>query len=154
MTLENTLRKKLAEPPESGTEAVLAHQGWNVALVPVAHDTLSCSLSDVRLQRDASADGDPRPWAERISRTVTGLLEPLRLIEVDAPRRIALLRSTAPTPHDPGLDYYEVELHGIARASLRRFRGFQEAGQRREQIPFTVTYEALAKLIGDFTAEK
>ena len=153
MTLENMLRKKLAEPPESGT-AELAHHGWNVALVPAAQDTLSCALNEVRLQRDSGADGDPRPWAERISRTVTGLLEPLRLLEVDAPRRIALLRSTAPTPHDPGVDYYEVELHGTARASLRRFRGFQAAGHPREQVPFTVTYEALAKLIGDITAEK
>ncbi len=153
MTLENMLRKKLAEPPESGTEVALVHQGWNVALKPAAHDTLSCALNEVNLRRDAGADGDPRPWAERVSRTVTGLLEPLRLIEVDAPQRLALLRSAAPTPHDPGLDYYEVELHGTASARLRRFRGFQELGHKREQVPFTVTYEALAKLIGDFTAE-
>jgi hypothetical protein len=154
MTLENMLRKKLAEPPESGPEVVLAHQGWNVALTPAAHDTLSCALDDVRLQRDTGANDDPRPWAEHISRTVTGLLEALRLIEVDAPQHIALLRSAAPTPHDPGVDYYEVELHGTATARLRRFRGFQELGHKREQVPFTVTYEALAKLIGDFTSEK
>src|SRR5205085_54179 len=103
---------------------------------------------------DRGADGDPRPWAERISRTVTGLLEPLRLIEVDAPQRIALLRSTAPTPHAPGGDYYEGDQPRTAEASVRRVRGYQEAGHKREQVPFTVTYEALAKLIGDFTAEK
>jgi hypothetical protein len=154
MTLENMLRKKLAEPPESGAAAVISHQGWNVALTPAAHDTLSCALHEVRLQRDTGAAGDPGPWAERVSRTVTGLLEPLRLIEVDAPQRIALLRSAAPTPHDPGVDYYEVELHGTARARVRRFRGFHELGHQREQVPFTVTYEALAKLIGDLMAEK
>jgi hypothetical protein len=154
MTLANMLRKKLADPPESGSGVVLAHQGWNVGLQPAAHDTLGCALNEVALHRETGAEGDPRPWAERVSRTATGLLEPLRLIEVDAPRRVALLRSSAPTPHDPGVEYYEVELHGTASARLRRFRGFQELGHKREQVPFTVTYEALGKLIGDFTAEK
>jgi hypothetical protein len=155
MTLENMLQKKFAEPPTGQPEVVIAHQGWTVSLRPEARDTLGCALDELRLERaGAPADGEPRPWAERISRTVTGLLEPLKLIEVDAPRKIALLRSAAPTPGDPGLRYYEVELHGSARATVRRYRGYQEIGHRREQIPFTLTHEALAKLIGDITAEK
>ncbi len=154
MTLENMLRKKLADPPAGQTEVVVAHQGWNVALHPAAQDSLSCSLNDATFRRaGAPVDGDPRPWAERLSRTVTGLLEPLKLIEVDAPRKVALLRSAVPTPSDPGVNYYEVELHGTAQASVRRFRGYQEPGRKREQIPFPVTYEALAKLVGDVTAD-
>jgi hypothetical protein len=155
MTLENTLRKKLAEPATGEPEVVIAHQGWTVSLRPQARDTLSSSLDEVRLEHaGAPRDGEPRPWAERISRTVTGLLEPLKLIEVDAPQHIALLRSAAPAANDSGLRYYEVELHGTARATVRRYRAYQEPGHKRERVPFTLTHEALAKLIGDMTAEK
>ena len=155
MTLENMLRKKLAEAPVAGSAgAVLPYDGWNVILRPDAQDTLSCSLWDVIMERPAwGRDGDPRAWAEQICRKATGLLEPLKLVEIDAGKRIALLRSAEPTPRDPGLEYHEVELHGTNRATVRRFRGFQEAGRKREQIPFTVTYEALAQLVRGITAE-
>ena len=150
MTLANTLRKKLADHTNE-----IDHQGWHVTLRPEAQDGLSCSLWDVDLARaGAAAGGDPRAWAERISRKVTGLLEPLKLVEVDAGKQVALLRSADPTPQDPGLEYHEVELHGTAKATVRRFRGYHEAGRKREQIPFAVTYEALGLLINGITAEK
>src|SRR6266404_7045397 len=120
MTLENMLRKKLAEPPVAGSAGtVLPYDGWNVALRPDAQDALSCSLWDVTLERNGDgvrADADPQAWAEQICRKVTGLLEPLKLVEVDAGKQIALLRSAEATPHDAGLDYHEVELHGTNRA--------------------------------------
>jgi len=148
------LRKKLAEPPVAGSAGtVLPYDGWNVALRPDAQDALSCALWDVTVERPSwGRVGDPHAWGEQICRKVTGLLEPLKLVEVDAGKQIALLRSAEPTPHDSGLDYHEVELHGTNRATVRRFRGFHEAGKKREQIPFAVTYEALAQLIGGITA--
>jgi hypothetical protein len=155
MTLENMLRKKLADPPAEGGTAVVAHQGWNVTLRPQASDALSASLWDVTVERETPAAGsDVRAWAERISSRVTGLLEPLKVLEVDPDGQVAVLRSTSPTPRDPGLHYNEVELHGTNRATVRRYRGFHEAGRKREQIPFAVTHEALAKLIDDITGEK
>jgi hypothetical protein len=156
MTLASILQKKLANrytDDQTGGKTI-QHQGWNVAFRPEAEDALSCSLWDVTLEREApKPGGDPRAWAERVSRKATGLLEPLKLVEVDARKGVALLRSAEPTPQDPGLDYHEVELHGVNRATVRRFRGFHEAGKQREQIPFAVTYEALAKLIDGVTAE-
>jgi hypothetical protein len=160
MTLENMLRKSLAEPnPYSYTEGPppdgFTHHGWHVKLRKEATEALSCVLWDVTLQCEGAAPAaDVRAWAERVGRTVTGLLEPLKLLEVDAPQQIALLRSVAPTPRDPGLHYYELELRGAGKATLRRFQGFHEVGRPREQIPFTVTFEALAKLIDDVTADK
>jgi hypothetical protein len=119
MTLENTLQKKLGEryhldDQEAKTSrSPLEHNGWTVTFNTETREALSASLWDVTFQRDAQQDdGDPRTWAERISRSVTGLLEPLKLMEVDAGQNIALLRSAAPTPNDPGLDYHEIELHG------------------------------------------
>jgi hypothetical protein len=157
MTLANTLQKKLAEhhTPDQPAPHVIQHQGWNVSLRPEAIDTLGCRLWDITFQRETpQAACDPRAWAERISRKVTGLLEPLRLVEVDAGKKVALLRSAEPTPGNPGLDYHEIELHGTNRAIVRRFRGFPEVGRKREHIPFTVTYDAVAKVVDGITAEK
>ena len=157
MTLANTLQKKLAEntSPEHSAPNVIQHQGWTVTFRPEAIDTLGCQLGDVTFQRETPQDtGDARAWGERICRKVTGLLEPLKLVEVDAGTQVALLRSAEPTPANPGLDYHEMELHGTNRAIVRRYRGFQEVGRKREPIPFTVTYDALAKVVDGITAEK
>ena len=65
---------------------------------------------------------DLKTRAERTAARVTGLLEPLRLIEVDAGRDAALLRSTAPQKRGDDLYYYEVELKtggGAASAATR-----------------------------------
>jgi hypothetical protein len=153
MTLEN-IRKKLADAPTGAAEVVVSEPGWTVSLRPEAHDTLGCALHQLTAQRDPASDGgDPRPWAERLSRTVTGLLEPLKLLEVDAGKNVALMRSAAPRQLDNALEYYEVELHGNQRADVRRFRGCHEAGHKRTAVPFTVTYEALAKLVDDITSD-
>jgi hypothetical protein len=156
MTLENTLRKSLAEaPPDAGGRIAFSHEGWTVAVRPDSSDALSCSLWDLSVQRDgASAGGDVRAWAEQTAQKVTGLLEPLKVHEVDDARQVALLRSSAPTPRDPGLHYTEVELQGTRQATVRRFRGFHDTSRSREQIPFAMTHEAIAKMIGDITADK
>jgi hypothetical protein len=155
MTLENMLRKKLAEPGAAPPEAVLSHRGWTVTIQPEAQDSLSCAVKELTLQRaEPVAGGDVRAWAERIAGRVTGLLEPLKIHEVDAGRHVALLRSAAPTQRDPGLHYYEVELHGTDRAAVRRYRGFREAGHKREQTSFVLPYETLAKLIDDCIADR
>jgi hypothetical protein len=160
MTLENMLRTKLAEhsydleDPSGSSRNTIRHDGWKVVFRPESRDVLGCSLQDVNLERvSGQAAGDTRTWAERVCRKVTGLLEPLKVVEIDAGNQVALLRSAEPTPNDSGLDYHEVELHGTAHAVVRRYRGFHEAGKKREQIPFTVTYEALAQLVRGITAE-
>jgi hypothetical protein len=155
MTLENTLKKRLADPPpENGGPTVIPHKGWNVSVRPEASDAIGASLHELSVQRDsAPASGDVRAWADRVSKKVTGLLEPLALHELDAAKQTAILRSAAPTAKDPGLHYTEVELQGTSKATMRRFRGFHEAGKKREQIPFTLTHEGLAKVIDDITSE-
>src|SRR5437016_8578906 len=131
MTLENMLQKSLAKPPDPGGASVsIAHRGWNVTIRPETGDALGCALWEVALERDAPAATDVRAWAGRISSRATGLLEPLKLHEVDADAQVALLRSTSPTPRDDGLLYTEVELRGTARAIVRRYRGFHDTGRK------------------------
>jgi hypothetical protein len=159
MTLANTLRTKLAEfsydlhDPSGSSRDTLVYEGWKVVFRPETRGAVGCALQDVTLDRVSGQPvGDTRAWAERVSRKVTGLLEPLKVVEIDAGRQVALVRSAAPTPNEAGLDYQEIELHGTAHAVVRRYRGFREAGKNREQIPFAVTFEALAQLIGGITA--
>ena len=102
-------------------------------------------------QRPEAVPGDRKTHAERLAARATGLMEPLRLIEVDADRETALLRSATPQRRGDDLFYYEVLLHGRG-ADVRRYQS-SATGGTREQIAFPLTHEALAKLAADLTAD-
>jgi hypothetical protein len=109
------------------------------------------------LRRAAPPAGDApslRDWAARIARRVTGLLEPLKVIEVDLPRGEALLRSDEPAHRGDDLFYYEVVLRGAREANVRRYHGARPPNARRKQVSFALTHEAIAKLAFDLTADK
>jgi hypothetical protein len=89
--------------------------------------------------------------AERVASRVTGLLEPLRSLEIDVDRGVGLLRSATPGRWGPGLSYYEILLEAGA-ASVRRYQAPGPGQERRRQVLFTLTHEALAKLVRDLTA--
>jgi hypothetical protein len=156
MTLDDTLRKNVAElPAEPGrTTCDFVHKTWSVRLTVERHDPLGCLLWELSLHRDNAVAGAQKEWGERLVQRITGLLEPLKLHEVDAPRQLAYLRSAAPTGRGEALQYYEVALHGLNELYLRRYQGFHEAGKKREQIAFALTYEGLAKLLDDLSAER
>ena len=84
---------------------------------------------------------------------VTGLLEPLKLIEVDATRSEAVLRSETPATRGTSVEYYEVLLRGQQAATLKRYKAPQSGGGKRRTVPFALTHEAIAKLAGDLTAD-
>jgi hypothetical protein len=155
MTLENMLRTKLADPAASAGrhDMALTHHGWTVTLTVERGDAFSSLLWEVALRRDTPRPGDLKGWADDVAGRATGLLEPLKLLEVDEARLVALLRSAVPTAADAGLNYYEVLL-APASAQLRRYQGYTTPVQPRQQIAFTLTHEALAKLLRDVTGEK
>ena len=157
MTLAETLLPKLASwrPAGAGRHSWaenVADQGWAVSIQADQVDSLSCLLWEVGLQRSGAepAEGATlRSRAEGIAKRVTGLLEPLRLIEVDEPRQEAILRSTAPAHRGDEVLYYEVHLYGLDRAVVRRFETSPKTSNRREQVPFALTHEVIAKLADD-----
>jgi hypothetical protein len=156
MTLASILLEKLAEwRPAPGRQTLEAADGpWAVAVTADRGDQLGCLVWELALRRTAPAES-PRPvrdWAERVARRARGLLESLKVVEVDAGRDAAVLRSDEPDRRGDEVFYYEVFLKGDAEATLRRFRGSRQAAGRREQVPFAVTHEAIAKLVGDLTA--
>jgi predicted secreted protein len=94
---------------------------------------------------------DLKEWAAAMARRVTGLMEPLRVIEVDTTRGEAILRSDSPTTRGERRTHYELKLRGGRRAALSRFAAELDSSARRQQVSFTLTRESLGKLIDDLT---
>jgi hypothetical protein len=160
MILPDTFLEKLAEwRPTGGRKALslpIEGSGWSVALTADRHDELGSLVWELELRRtaaDVAGANALNSWAQRFAGRATGLLEPLKVVEVDAERSEALLRSDEPSRRSDTLFYYEILLKNNTAAAVRRYRAADGAG-KREQIAFALTHEALAKLVGDLIAEK
>src|SRR2546423_14828944 len=104
MTLAETLQRKLADwRPGEGRQLLAVPDegaGWSLTLTADRTDSLGCLAWEFRLERTtrpAVGVAALQSWAEQVARRVTGLLEPLQVVEVDAQRPEALLRSQEPT---------------------------------------------------------
>jgi hypothetical protein len=153
MTLEKTLRQQLNDPGNGGFH--VHADGWNVTLTSDKGDSLSCSLKELALDRAAPIAEDLRPWAERVAQSATGLMEPLRVVEVDAPLGTAVLRSETPALKDAKSHYYELLLTRTDRtsANLHRYAGDRNGGEKREAVPFVLTHDAIVKLVNDIVGD-
>jgi len=155
MTLENTLRKKLADwrPPEGRRDLTVTDEtsGWAVTLSADRGDVLGCLVWEMSARRlSASTGQNLRGWADRIAGRVTGLLEPLKVVEVDTERAEAILRSETPSQQDNKFLYYEVLLRNTTQATVRRYQAGRD-GAKRAQVAFALTHEGLAKLAADLS---
>jgi hypothetical protein len=154
MTPRKTLPEKLSEWRPSGTgRHVLssAENGWTVTITADRADTVGCLVWELALARKepAPAGLTLRTWAEQTAKRVTGLIEPLVVHEVDEARGEALLRSQSPAQRDEHLLYYELLLRGTGLATLRRYQARHAPGSHREQVPFGLTHEVLARVASD-----
>jgi hypothetical protein len=160
MTLAETVRQKLAENfPHSGRhDLAIADDaaGWTLHLTLDRRDELGCLVWELTLRRTnpAPAGETLRTWAERIARQTTGLLEPIKVLEIDEARNQALLRSETPSLRKGKPTYYEVLLQGTNQACLRRYEAETHGNSKRQQIAFAVTNDGLAKLAEDMTAAR
>ncbi len=157
MTLDEILLRKLASwRPDSACDRLTVDDpgsGWQASISAEQVDTLGCRLRDITLSRSRPLD-NPAPLAEqagRIAGRVTGLLEPLRLVEVDEPHGVAQLRSAAPAVRGEELAYYEVLRHADGTTRFGRYQA--PAAGKRQAVPFTLTHEALGKLVGDLATD-
>lgn len=155
MTLAEKLRGKLSEwrPAGTGRHAWTDTDpaaGWAVHLVADRADSLSCLVWELTLTRtgDAPAGRAVAGWAADIAGRVGGLLEDLKLYEVDTTRDEGVLRSDAPTAKSGKLGYYEVRLQGLGKAVVRRYAA-DPAVPGRQQVAFALTHEVLADLAAD-----
>jgi hypothetical protein len=155
MTLDALLLERLADwRPDSTRPALTVDHdasGWRVHVTADSVDTLGCRLRSLEVRRLRPLEDAPplADQANRLAATVTGLLEPLKVLEIDGEHGIAQLRSTSPAKRDEALRYYEVLRHADGSTHLHRY---QSNGSPREAIDFTLTHEALGKLVRDFAA--
>jgi hypothetical protein len=155
MTLVDILRQKLSETPAADArhDLIAADEasGWTVYLTAERRDAWTTVAWEMSLRR-AAPSGDVAAWAQRIVQRSSGLLESLRVVEVDVANNQALVRSEPPAERDGKIFYYEVVLQGTSSALVRRFEGTHASG-KREQVAFVLTNEVLAKWVGDLTGE-
>jgi hypothetical protein len=150
MTLENTLREKLSEwnAPPGRQELPVAAGGWTATIAVDRNDAVGCVVWELALRRDGTAGSDVSTWANKASQRITGLMEPLKVVEIDIDRKEAQIRSTVPLVRGDKGFYYELLLKGLGVAVLRRYQTAQGTAGR-EQVGFALTHEALAKVAGD-----
>ncbi len=153
MTLAKAVRRKLSETPPADErhEFMVADEasGWGLYLTAERRDAWSTVAREMTVRR-APVQGDVAAWAQHIAQGTSGLLESVRVVEVDIPHDRALLRSTAPSEKDGKISYYEVILQGKWSAVVRRYEGAFTSG-KREQIPFVLTNEVLTNWVDTLT---
>jgi hypothetical protein len=154
MTLDELLLQKLAKwRPDSNPDTldvVDPDSGWGVGLSAERVEEVGSRLQALTLTPMTTRSGiNLQARAEQVAAQVTGLLEPLRVVEVDTERGTALLRSQEASQRDDKRLYYELLLQADGGCGLRRYQAWQEPGHRREAISFTMTHEALGKLVND-----
>ncbi|MBA4187705.1 MAG: hypothetical protein C0467_06760 [Planctomycetaceae bacterium] len=155
MTLPETLLPRLSEwrPAGAGRHSwaeSFPDAGWTVQIAADKTDSLSCLVWEMTLNRtaDVPAGLTLSTWAAGIASRVAGLMEQLKVHEVDQHRGEAILRSVAPAKKGDALAYYEVRLPNLNTAVVRRFTASKvESG--RDQVPFALTHETIAKIVGD-----
>jgi hypothetical protein len=157
MSLDAVLLEKLAKwRPDSARQTLDVSDtasGWSVAVTAECVDVVGARLWELALRRSADAPAvDVKARAEQLCQRVTGLLEPLTLVEVDGVRNVAQLRSEQPGQLGDDRFYYEILLEGDGRSTVRRFQAPQADAPRRQQVPFALTHEVLARLVRELSA--
>lgn len=90
-------------------------------------------------------------WGERIARRVTYLMEPLKVLEIDANEGEVQIRSDAPTPRAELRSYYEIRLGRAGTCRLQRYV-FDETTRRRQRASCQLTREVFERLVDDLAA--
>jgi hypothetical protein len=154
MTLANSLQQSLSNWRPSDRESLdVTANGWALALVADHNDVVGSLLWELTFTRTAAtSDVTLASWAQSIAARSSGLLERLKVLEIDTARNEAILRSDAPTPKGDLVAYYELKLFGTDAATLQRYNANRSAGSSRSQQVFAVTQDALLKLVHDVTA--
>ena len=157
MSLDGLLLEKLARWRPDGRQTLEVRSpelAWSASVTADAVDVVGCRLWEVSLGRNGEAPqlDDLNTRAAAVAGRVSGLMEQLRVIEVDAPCRVALLRSESLSRRGNVASYYELLLHADGTAVLRRYEAPHDEETRRKQVAYSLTHESLAKLVADLAA--
>jgi hypothetical protein len=115
--------------------------------VGVAMESLEFVTTD---RQDWSSDA-LKGWGERLAARVTYLLEPLKVLEIDAAGSEVQIRSQSPSGRSDQRGFYEVRLHREGLLRMRRHL-FDDATRQRRGTTCQFTLEVLERLADDIAA--
>jgi hypothetical protein len=145
---ENT---KVHAPP---CEVAVEEGPHRLALDLTALDSVGVAFASLEFAttgRPEWSSEDLRAWGERLAGRVTYLMEPLKVLEVDAAGGEVHIRSQSPTARADQRSFYEVRLS--KQGTLRMERStFDETSRRRRRVPCQLTREVLERLADDLAA--
>lgn len=112
--------------------------------VGVAFDNMEFTATD---RTDWSSEA-LNAWGDRLAKRVTYLLEPLKVLEIDAGGGEVQVRSQAPTTRGEHRGFYEVRLFKQGVLRMDRF-AFHEVTRQRSKTSCQFTREVLERLADD-----
>jgi hypothetical protein len=156
-----SLSKKIAAALDENTKAyvlpctVAVEDGPNrLTLHLTALDSVGVALAPLEFNTTSRAEwssDELKAWGERIAGRVTYLMEPLKVLEIDAAGGELQIRSQSPTQRADQSVYYEVRLYRQGNLRMERF-AFDQATRRRHATPCQLTREVLERLADDLAA--
>jgi len=156
-----SLSKKIAAALDENTRAYVLPCTVTVEDSPrrltlnlTALDTVGLAFSTMEFADTSRTEWSPealKDWGDRLSKRVTYLMEPLKVLEVNAQGGEVQMRSQSPTPGEDKRAYYEMRLFGQGNLRMERFV-FDEMTRQRRQVPCQLTRETLERLADDIAA--
>jgi hypothetical protein len=156
-----SLSKKIAAALDENTKAYILP--WTVTVEDspnrltlnlTALDTVGLAFSTMEFARTSRTEWSSdalKAWGDRLSKRVTYLMEPLKVLEVNDQEGEVQMRSQSPTPRDDLRSYYEMRLFRQGTLRMERFV-FDETTRQRRQVPCQLTRETLERLADDIAA--
>lgn len=135
-TIGKELRAKLRDAAGRENTTVDANKdGVSVSVDAEACDKYAIGVRGVRV-RPSEAVTDVGDAAERIARNVD-VIDPLRVVEYDAPQQEAILRSTEPETDEGGITYWEATVKPDETSVERYHKDHRQPDRQRVVEPLT-----------------
>ncbi len=125
-----------------------------LTLYLTALDTVGVAYSSLEFITTSRAEWSSdalREWGERLAGRVTYLMEPLKVLEIDAGGGEVQIRSQSPTPRADQRGYYEVRLSRQGALRMERF-ALDPDTRHRHPTNCQLTREVLERLADDIAA--
>jgi hypothetical protein len=155
-----SLSQKIAAALDENTKAYVLPCSVTVEESPhrltlhiTALDTVgvACTaLEFVTTSRSEWSSDALKDWGGRLASRVTYLMEPLKVIEIDAEGGEVQIRSQRPTPRADHRGYYEIRLFRQGSLRMERF-ALDEATRLRRLTSCQLTREVLERLADDIS---
>ena len=156
-----SLSKKIAAALDENTRAyvlpctvTIEDAPHRVTMHLTALDTVGVAFTSIEFATTSRAEWTSEAlseWGNRLSSRITYLMEPLKVLEIDAGGGEVQIRSQTPTAREAERGYYEMRLFRQGMLRMQRFT-YDGATRQRRESPCQLTREVLERLADDIAA--